>query len=65
MVSSFEAQSQLKDVLINYMFFSSEIVMGILRRVVKAPSPNLPSILVQMNPLLDVLSALGNFFLYF
>lgn len=38
---------------------SSEIVMGILRRVVKAPSPNLPSILVQMNPLLDVLSALG------
>merc|ERR1719232_1600951 len=34
-------------------------VMGIVRRVVKAPSPSLPKIFVQLTPLLDVLSALG------
>jgi len=34
-------------------------VLGIVRRVVKAPSPSLPKIFVQLTPLLDVLSALG------
>eukprot|EP00088_Acartia_fossae_P038116 TRINITY_DN3941_c0_g1_i3.p1 TRINITY_DN3941_c0_g1~~TRINITY_DN3941_c0_g1_i3.p1 ORF type:complete len:581 (+),score=127.84 TRINITY_DN3941_c0_g1_i3:81-1823(+) len=36
-----------------------ELVLSIIRRVVKAPSPNLPSIFVQLTPLLDVLSSLG------
>lgn len=38
---------------------STDIVMSILRRVVKAPSPNLSSILVKLSPLMDVLVALN------
>jgi len=38
---------------------SSDIVVNIVRRVQKSPSPNLPSIFVQLSPLVDVISAIG------
>jgi len=38
---------------------STDIVLGIIRKVVKAPAPNLSSILVKLSPLMDVLVALN------
>jgi len=35
------------------------MVVEIIRRVQKTPSPNLPSIFVQLSPLVDVISAIG------
>lgn len=37
----------------------SDVIVDIVRRVQKQPSPNLPQIFVQLTPLIDVVSAIG------
>ena len=39
--------------------FCIDTIVEIVRRVQKAPSPNLPMIFVQLTPLIDVISAIG------